>query len=190
MVLKLSRVLGITSLGFLLAACSPTVDLMDAEGDSASEETPTTASTYSPTVATASRELYGEEEDTLSEDSPKLDEAIQVQPELIYNIVYFDYDSDEVADGVREVLERHAEYLIATADVRFVLEGHADNRGSSDYNVALSERRATAVMKILLEFGAPSERIDVVGYGEDRPAIEGDDESAFSKNRRVEIIYK
>lgn len=186
MALEFPRIIGIAALGMLLASCSST-KFLDAEG--ISDEPVQATPVYNPTVVEASESLYGEE-DTLDEDSPKLKEAAKIQPELIYNIVYFDYDSDDVLSDALDTLKLHAEYLLGNTGVRFVLEGHADERGSSDYNIGLAERRAQAVMKVLLGYGAPRDRMSVVSYGEERPAVEGDTEEAFSKNRRVEIIYK
>ena len=109
---------------------------------------------------------------------------------LIYNIVYFDFDSDDITPTATDVLKNHADYLAANSDVRFILEGHTDKRGSSDYNHALGMRRSQAVKNLLMSLGAPQDRLVAKSYGEGHPAVEGETEEAFSKNRRVEIIYK
>lgn len=104
-------------------------------------------------------------------------------------IVYFDYDSDTVSETERKILKYYAEKLLAQPDVRVRLEGHTDERGSPEYNLALGERRAKAVKEVLVLYGVAPERIEVVSYGETHPAVEGHDEAAWAKNRCVELVF-
>lgn len=98
--------------------------------------------------------------------------------------VYFDYDRAEIRGDARPLLRANAEVLRrANADV--VVEGHCDERGSEEYNLALGESRAHSVMKYLTNLGVSSSRISIVSYGETRPAVRGHTETAFAKNRRV-----
>lgn len=108
---------------------------------------------------------------------------------LSTRIIYFEYDSSDIPPEYRGTIEAHAAFLSSNPDVNVTLEGHADERGSREYNLALGERRAEAVKRQLTLLGASPAQIITVSYGEERPAIEGHDEAAWSQNRRVEILY-
>lgn len=108
---------------------------------------------------------------------------------LSQRVIYFNYDSSEVRDEDLAVVEAHARYLINTPSAGILLEGHADERGSREYNVALGERRALAVTEIMQLLGVPTTQLRTVSYGEERPAVEGNNESAWQRNRRVELVY-
>jgi len=103
--------------------------------------------------------------------------------------VYFAFDSSAIDDESRSIIEAHANNLAANKTVKVVLEGHADERGSREYNLALGERRAQAVERMVKLLGVGSDRIKVVSYGEEKPLATGHEESAWSQNRRVEIVY-
>ena len=104
-------------------------------------------------------------------------------------IIYFDYDRFDVKSEYNPVLQAHGKYLSANPTSRVRLEGHADERGSREYNIGLGEKRAQAVRNVLLLQGAASDQINTVSFGEERPAVTGDEEEAWSLNRRVEIVY-
>lgn len=103
-------------------------------------------------------------------------------------IVYFDYDSSEIKPEYAELITGQARRLAASPGLRVRLEGHTDERGSREYNVALGERRSQAVRRALLLQGVAEGQIVTVSYGEERPAAEGADEAAYEKNRRVEFV--
>ena len=105
------------------------------------------------------------------------------------SVIYFDYDSSEVRPEDTDLVSRHALQLADNPGARLRLEGHADERGSREYNIGLGERRAQAVRRLLLIQGATAAQISTVSFGEERPAVEGSDESAYERNRRVEITY-
>jgi len=105
------------------------------------------------------------------------------------SILYFDFDSSELRAADTEVVARHAMQLGQNPGMRVRLEGHADERGSREYNIGLGERRAQTVRRLLLIQGASTSQISTVSFGEERPAAEGSDESAYAQNRRVEITY-
>ncbi len=108
---------------------------------------------------------------------------------LAKRLIYFDLDSSEVKSDYRATVSAHARHLADNAQAAVTLEGHADERGSREYNLALGEQRANAVRSLLLADGAASAQIQAVSYGEEKPAASGHDESAWSQNRRVEIVY-
>ena len=104
-------------------------------------------------------------------------------------IIYFDYDRSEILDQYRPIVEAHAAYLATQPGASVTLEGHTDERGSREYNLGLGERRSQAVGRVLVLLGAADEQIGMVSYGEEQPAADGHDESAWNLNRRVEIVY-
>lgn len=108
---------------------------------------------------------------------------------LSQRVIYFDYDSSNIKPEYLNVLNAHASLLAAYPNLQVRLEGHADERGSREYNVALSERRGYAVLDYMLVKGAKTNQMDVIGYGEEIPTDFGHNEAAWGKNRRVEIKY-
>lgn len=108
---------------------------------------------------------------------------------LSQRIIYFAFDSSEVAEQDRPLVQTHAAFLAANPTMKVTLEGHSDERGSREYNIGLADRRAQAIRKMLEFQGVSPTQITVVSYGEEKPAVEGHDESAWSMNRRVELVY-
>jgi len=108
---------------------------------------------------------------------------------LSERIVYFDYDSSDVQEQYRGTIEAHARYLAQNPGTTMSLEGHADERGSREYNLALGERRSIAIKRQMTLLGAAPAQIRTVSYGEERPLVDGHDDFSWSQNRRVEIIY-
>lgn len=104
-------------------------------------------------------------------------------------IIYFDFDQAELRPEYADVLARHASGLSNNSRTSLRLEGHADERGSREYNIGLGERRSQSVRRLLLIQGAASDQIATVSFGEERPAAFGSDEEAYQLNRRVEIKY-
>lgn len=109
---------------------------------------------------------------------------------LSKRVIYFDYDKSEIQDEFRPIVQAHAQFLAANPRAHVTLEGHTDERGSREYNIALGERRAEAVRRLMLFMGAADSQIQTVSYGEERPVATGHDETAWQQNRRVEIIYQ
>lgn len=102
-------------------------------------------------------------------------------------VVYFDFDSFVVKDDFRSLLESHAKALNATKTRRMTVEGHTDERGGSEYNLALGQKRAEAVVKTLALLGVGESQLEAVSFGKERPADPGHDEAAWAKNRRAEL---
>ena len=108
---------------------------------------------------------------------------------LSEKIVYFSYDSNAVGDDYIELVKHHGKYLSFNANASVRLEGHADERGTREYNVALAERRAQSVKQLMLYEGAGNDQISIISYGEEKPVAFGHDDESMSLNRRVEIAY-
>jgi peptidoglycan-associated lipoprotein len=102
-------------------------------------------------------------------------------------MVFFDYDSDEVSPDAQAILERKALVMRANPGIRLRIEGNADQRGSTEYNLALGQRRAEAVRAFFGGYGIDVSRFSTLSYGKERPLAEGDDEQAFARNRRAEF---
>jgi peptidoglycan-associated lipoprotein len=109
---------------------------------------------------------------------------------LSKRIIYFEYDSSNVQQEFLSVIEAHAIYLTNNPNQAISLEGYSDERGTRGYNVALAEKRARSVFKMLQVLGVMSYQVNIVSYGEEKPASLGHNEKAFSLNRRVEVVYK
>ena len=105
-------------------------------------------------------------------------------------VIYFDYDRSSIRAEYGEILQAHGAWLAANQGQAVLLQGHADERGTPEYNLALGSRRADAVAQALTALGAGSAQLNAVSFGEERPAAEGADEIAWSKNRRVELVYE
>lgn len=116
--------------------------------------------------------------------------GIKPGPAGVSNIIYFDYDSFSVKPEFQSVLEAHARFMKANRNLRANLEGHTDERGGSEYNLALGQKRSEAVRRALSVLGISDNQMEAVSYGKEKPAAQGADESAFAKNRRTEIIYR
>jgi peptidoglycan-associated lipoprotein len=163
---------------FALVACSSSGDTdesgaMGSEGSSSSSSSGSTARTN---PGSTSGQLTQEE--------------IRAQNALRQTVFYFDFDIAEFKAADRETLSFHARDLAANSSKRIRLEGHADERGTREYNLALGERRANSVLNYLIVNGASRSQIEVVSYGEERPAQQGQSENAYNRNRRVEVVAR
>ncbi len=118
-----------------------------------------------------------------------IDELRNPNSPLAKRSVYFDYDSNAVKDEYRGTVQAHSRYMGDKRDTRIRIEGNTDERGSREYNLALGQRRAEAVKKVMTVLGVQDGRIETVSYGEEKPQSPGHDEQAWSKNRRADIKY-
>ncbi|MDK1289987.1 peptidoglycan-associated lipoprotein Pal [Pseudoalteromonas umbrosa] len=104
-------------------------------------------------------------------------------------IVYFDFDRSTVRSEYVELLQAHADFLVKNPSVKVLVEGHADERGTPEYNIALGESRGKSVAKYLESLGVSESQISVVSYGEEKPMVKSRTEEAFAKNRRAVLVY-
>lgn len=108
---------------------------------------------------------------------------------LSKRVIYFDYNTDAVRPEFASLIQAHANYLTQNRNRKLRLEGHADERGSREYNMALGQRRASAVRNATSVLGVGNERVETISFGEDKPKANGHDEASWAQNRRVEIVY-
>ncbi|HZY18485.1 MAG TPA: peptidoglycan-associated lipoprotein Pal [Ramlibacter sp.] len=111
-------------------------------------------------------------------------------PANVARLVYFDYDSYEIKPEFQSIIDAHARYLRANTQRRVSLEGHTDERGGREYNLALGQRRAEAVRRAFGLLGVNDSQMEAVSFGKEKPAVPGGDESSWAQNRRVEISYR
>ena len=114
---------------------------------------------------------------------------LQMQELQKNNIVYFGLDKYDVSSEFAQMLDAHAAFLRSNPSYKVTVEGHADERGTPEYNIALGERRANAVKMYLQGKGVSADQISIVSYGKEKPAVLGHDEAAYSKNRRAVLVY-
>lgn len=105
------------------------------------------------------------------------------------NTIYFNYDSDNIKDEYVGVMQAHAQYLRDNPDAHVIIEGHTDERGTPEYNIALGERRARSVARYMQNLGVDVRQLSIVSYGEEKPVDPGHSEAAWVKNRRAVINY-
>ena len=111
-------------------------------------------------------------------------------PVNVARLVYFDYDSFDLKPESQSIIEAHARFLRANAQRKVSLEGHTDERGGREYNLALGQKRAEAVRRALSLLGVADAQMEAVSFGKEKPAAMGSDEAAWAQNRRVEIVYR
>lgn len=111
-------------------------------------------------------------------------------PANVARIIYFDYDSYVIKPEFQSLIEAHARFLKANTARRVNIEGHTDERGGREYNLALGQRRSEAVRRALGLLGVPDTQVEAVSFGKEKPAVPGSDEAAWAKNRRAELVYR
>jgi peptidoglycan-associated lipoprotein len=111
-------------------------------------------------------------------------------PANVAKIIYFDFDSYVVKPEFQGVIEAHAKYLTANKGRKMAIEGHTDERGGREYNLALGQKRAEAVRRALGLLGVADAQVEAVSFGKEKPAVPGSDEEAMAKNRRAELSYR
>jgi peptidoglycan-associated lipoprotein len=168
-IMMFQRILAIVAATFLLAACETASQV---GGDSASTSASNTASSSSTSSSSS-----------VSAGKSQAEKLAQVG-----DTVNFEFDSAELTVSARSTLNRQSAFLSVNPDLMIVIEGHADERGTREYNLALAERRATAVRDYLVAKGMNSARVRTVSYGKERPAVVGSDEASWAKNRRATTV--
>jgi len=177
------RLLALFAVAFLFAACETASNISgdSASGSSSGSATGSAAgsATSSSTASTASS-TSGSTAATQMSDAEKLAQ--------VGNTVYFGFDSSELDGEAQATLDRQAAFLNVNPTVVVIIEGHADERGTREYNLALGDRRAVSVRDYLLAKGLDAARIRTVSYGKERPSVAGSNEEAWAKNRRAATV--
>jgi len=181
-------------LALLMSACATTDDAADSEeedqavvGDKEGAEAITDEEPASADEGAAASGADGTGD--ISSEDLKRGAIDKDSGPLSKRVVYFSFDSSEISDEYGDLLQAHGEYLGANPDVTVTVQGHTDQRGSREYNLALGERRARAVQQVLTLNGAREDQVKTISYGEEKPAAEGSGEQAWSKNRRAKLVY-
>ncbi|MBI1194790.1 MAG: peptidoglycan-associated lipoprotein Pal [Gammaproteobacteria bacterium] len=178
------RILGLAIVLFALGGCASEPKSTSTESTQpVAAETTTTAPAETGTTSSA-------ESSGLGAVAPmQMDPLDDPSSPLAQRVVYFDFDKSVIRAEFRDQIVAHGEYLANHPSTQLRLEGHCDERGTRAYNLALGERRAKAVRDLLLLTGASTSQIETISYGEERPAVEGHNEEAWAKNRRVVFDY-
>lgn len=169
-----------TLLAALLAGCSSGVKLSDVPVEDKSAGA-------SSASASASGLNQAQGSGVTNVVTDKADSGIG--PAGVSHVVYFDYDSFVIRAEAMPVIESHARFLQSNKQRKAMLQGHTDERGGREYNLALGQKRAEAVQRRLMQMGVSESQIEAVSYGKEKPAAQGADEASYAKNRRVELKY-
>jgi len=172
----MNRLLIVIGLLLAMAGCASNVKLDEAPVEDKSGTAPQ-AAPAAPTSAVA----------TIQASSIP---AVDPGPTGVSKVIYFDYDSFVIKADSQTLIEAHARYLRADKNRRISIEGHADERGGREYNLALGQKRSEAVRKALGLLGVSDNQLEAVSFGKEKPADPGHDEAAWAKNRRAEIAYR
>jgi peptidoglycan-associated lipoprotein len=169
-----------------LAACSSTTDTTANDAVESSAQQNDSATNAENVVVGSDTDVSIDPVENLTAEEVKK----QVIDELRKrHVVYFGFDQQAVTAEYGELLQDHADFLIDNPEVKVLIEGHADERGTPGYNIALGDRRADAVVKYLNNLGVSSSQISTVSYGEEKPVNTSHTEAAFSQNRRAVLVY-
>ena len=184
----LQRLIALAAVAFFVAACETA---SQTSTDSAGESSSSTASSSASTTASSgSSDSSSSSSSSSASSSSAADTKASAEEALakVGNTVYFGYDSASLNAVAQATLIRQAGFLNANPALTVTIEGHCDERGTREYNLALGERRATAARDYLLAQGVNSARIRVISYGKERPVAAGSTESSWSKNRRAATV--
>ena len=187
--MKLNKTYWVVALlAVLLSACSSTeekdADLLDGS-QSTAVDTAATSGYDDGSGLSGSDDMLGNE---LTPEEMGAEFTDPMNP-LSKHTIYFMYDSSQVQQDFIPVIAAHAQFLLAHPKQHMVLQGHADERGTREYNIALGEQRAKAVARMMKMQGVQENQLEIVSYGEEKPAAEGHDEASWQLNRRVELVY-
>lgn len=182
----MKRVLLGVMVAVTLAGCGSSVKLDDVKV----EERSGTAVVAQPPAATGTTQAATATQSGVTAVSLDPAQGATAGPQGVGRLVYFDYDSYIIKPEFQALIESHARFLKANTARKVGIEGHTDERGGREYNLALGQRRAEAVRRALTLLGVADAQVEAVSFGKEKPAAAGSDEAALAKNRRAEIAYR
>lgn len=180
---KIVKALAVSLPLLALAACSST-DTSEADAKLAAEQAQIAAQTQAAKDAEQVKIAAAQREADIAEQKRQ-----QVEKLLAQNIIYFEFDKSTLSSDFSAILDAHAAFLTANSSSSVLVEGHSDERGTPEYNIALGERRANAVVTYLKNMGVSASQITTVSYGEEKPMSKDRTEEAFATNRRAVLVY-
>ena len=171
------KTLGSLLVALLLVACSSSVPIRNVP---VYDKTASAVGSNSPNSGVSTVDAID------SKSLPGMD----LGPAGVARVVYFDLDSFTVKPEYQALINANAKFLLANPSRKVSVEGHTDERGGREYNLALGQKRADAVKKALSVSGVPESQLESISYGKEKPAVQGSDENAYAQNRRAEITYR
>jgi peptidoglycan-associated lipoprotein len=177
----MKRVIWTAAVAVLLSACSSAVKLNDVPVEDKTGTNVAQNATDPNGSGVGQRNVTG-----VALDNARATAAMMATNRL----VYFDYDSFAIRPEFQSVIEAHSKFVKADASRKIAIEGHTDERGGREYNLALGQKRAEAVRRAMTLLGVGENQIEAVSFGKEKPAVQGSTEAAMEKNRRAEIVYR
>ena len=177
----MKKILFAALVAVVVAGCTTTPTTAPVEDKSTA---PTTGTATTPSTSTSGTTTSG-----VSGTSTGINPLKDPNNILSKRSIYFEFDSFTIADQYKPIVEAHAKYLAANRNARVTLQGHADERGSREYNIALGQKRADAVKRMMTLLGVQESIVETVSFGKEKPKNMGHDEAAWAENRRVDIVY-
>jgi peptidoglycan-associated lipoprotein len=174
-----TKLLSVFAIALLAAACATDPENTGSAAGQGSSTQSTSSSSSAPSASSGTPAQQG-----LAPDS---------QEYLVVNVgdrVFFDFDKSDIKSDSAETLKRQAAWMKSNPNVTVIVEGHCDERGTREYNLALGERRANSVREYLISLGVSAARIETISYGKERPAVTGSNEAAWAQNRRGVTVKK
>lgn len=190
MAVLLTATVALTACGGNKEAVSAEDELATARAENATNELFTPDSVDSVDIFSDDTRVYNRDAEGVDNDVFGITDSTP-DPEVVIGdaTLYFDYNSSRIRDDARRVVVANAQHLSSNPAATVVLEGHADERGTREYNIALGMRRAEAIRQLMMLYGVEPKQIRLTSYGEERPIADGHNEVAWAQNRRVELKY-
>jgi len=190
---KFAFILSLVLAGFILAGCSPQKVVQptpDDQQQQQQQQQPTVTPKESETKTAAIKPSERVTEKQLAKIETKEDVRSDQYKEMkdLFEDIYFDYDEYEISAAARAVLEKISTWMLTNRAAKISIEGHCDERGTNEYNLALGDRRAKAVRDVLIALGVPLGRIEMISYGEEKPVCSEKTDACYAKNRRAHFV--
>ncbi len=189
---KFAFILSLLLAGFILAGCSPRKVVQPTLSDQQQQQQqPTVTTKESETKTTDIKPSERITEKQLAKIEIKEEDLSDRYKEMkdLFEDIYFDYDEYEIRAAAKAVLEKISTWMLTNRASKISIEGHCDERGTNEYNLALGDRRAKAARDVLIALGVPSGRIEMISYGEEKPVCSEKTDACYAKNRRAHFVF-